>query len=124
METKFYRYIEDYYTPTSYDINGEITYSPSTLPYVSLKERVFKIVSETKKGYWVSPEDYYSPEDKRWVSKTSKKRFAYPTKSEALNSFLFRKKRQIRLLNYQLYIAKSAERQVKYLLENDSNKNF
>ena len=60
--------------------------------------RVFNLVKETQCGYWIEIELGKN----KWVSKTSVKRFAYPTKREALNSFIARKKRQTELLRYQL----------------------
>lgn len=65
----------------------------------------FPVISETEYGYWV-PKGYfryfvgYDPSkydgEKRWVSKGGKKRFAYPTKEEALVNYIARKKSQIR----------------------------
>jgi hypothetical protein len=45
---------------------------------------------------------------KRWVSKTSRKRFAYPTLKEALHNFRARKNRQISILTHRLERAKTA----------------
>jgi hypothetical protein len=70
------------------------------------------VLSETPKGYWISLK-YYKDEDrllkseKKWVSKTSKKRFAYTTKKEALIAFIKRKEKQIKILESQLYEAKT-----------------
>lgn len=51
-------------------------------------------VSETKCGYWIVYK-HYTAGKKRWISKTSVKRFAYPTKKEALVNYIFRKRSQI-----------------------------
>lgn len=59
----------------------------------------FILIKETKKGYWIKTRSISQP--KKWVSKTAKKRFAYPTKKEALESFEARKRRQIVLLDWQ-----------------------
>lgn len=67
------------------------------------------IVKHTPRGYWVLPR--YS-DKKRWVSKFSTKRFAYPTKKEALKSLLHRKKKQIKILKNQIAIAESTIRQL------------
>lgn len=83
---KFYRYDTTYYA------DG---------PELRLSE--FNLYSETPKGYWIGwghPEGLHS--DKRWVSKTGKKRYAYPTKAEALHSFIYRKKREIKILKARL----------------------
>jgi len=65
----------------------------------------FDLLNETPKGYWIYKN---FTDDKRWVSKTAKKRFAYPTMEEALSSFIARKTRQIQILEGQLTNAKSA----------------
>lgn len=78
-------------------------------PKITLTE--FESVKETPCGYWIIranlPHWIQLPK-KRWISKTSRKRFAYPTKQEALTSFIMRKKRQIQILDIQLDSAKSA----------------
>jgi hypothetical protein len=79
---------------------------------VRINERKFKLLKETPCGYWILPDWGYnypeSEEFKRWVSKVSKKRFAYPTKEEALVSYMARKKRQIEILKSQLKRAEIA----------------
>jgi hypothetical protein len=42
---------------------------------------------------------------KKWVSKTAKKRYAYPTKDEAMFNFRMRKLRHISILKSRLVIA-------------------
>lgn len=79
-------------------------------------ERVFYLVSETPKGYWIHSRPnfkkgdlYFYPHDKPyWVSKTARKRFAYPTREQALQGYLARKQRQIVILEDKLEIAKEA----------------
>jgi uncharacterized protein YwgA len=65
-----------------------------------LSLHTYKIVKETKCGYWIRLYDGFN--DKRWVSKTTTKRFAHATKNEALVSFMYRKKRQIKILKARL----------------------
>lgn len=60
----------------------------------------FEVRKETLKGWRI--------ENGKWISKTSIKKYAYPTKLEALNNFIKRKERQIELLNFRLKEAKSA----------------
>ncbi len=98
---EFYRY-------ESYQQGGvdEDSYFP---PTVRVSLSTLNLVKETPKGYWIcfgDPKQYYG--DKRWVSKTSRKRYAYPTKEEALNGFIFRKKRQVRILKAILDIAQTS----------------
>jgi len=61
----------------------------------------FKLVEETDKGYWITHLYWDKP---KWVSKTSCKRYAYPTKDEAMYSFKQRKYRQRKLLQGQLEV--------------------
>ena len=79
--------------------------------YVSVNEYHYYLIKETPCGYWIS---YYRKghpfalDDKKWVSKTARKRFAYPTRMEAQISFKARKNAQIRILSTQLKRAKNA----------------
>lgn len=61
---------------------------------------VFDIVKKTPKGVWV--QIGYPVFGKRWVSNTSTKRYAYPTKEEAWISFIARKQKQYRILGKKL----------------------
>jgi len=54
----------------------------------------YEIITETPKGYWVQEWGV-----KHWVSKTGKKRYAYPTPEEALVNFIARTKHCIKILN-------------------------
>lgn len=86
---KFYRYDIDYSNPE---------------PHLWLKE--FVLDKETPKGYWIRPLMYgYMGLWKKWIPKVSRKRFAYPTKLEALQSFIARKKKQIKYCKSDLYYA-------------------
>jgi hypothetical protein len=84
-----------------------------------IHELVLYLVRETPCGYWISPRRHYNEADedkwffyygdrKRWVSKTTRKRYAYPTKAEAMANFKARKRRQIDILEYRLNRAKKA----------------
>ena len=53
------------------------------------------------------------------MSKTSRKRFAYPTKEQAKESFAARKRRQIVILKFQL---RNAEFALEYILNRQDNK--
>ena len=83
---EFYRYEE---VPISYGY--EIYMETMTL------------VNETDKGYWIKSR--MTP--KKWVSKTSVKRYAYPTKYEAMINLIKRKERQIKILKASLKRANS-----------------
>ncbi len=83
---------------------------------VELRLRTFTVIKETPCGYWVSEWAYTALAgdanclDKRWVSKTGRKRFCYTTKSKAMDSFLIRKRRHLDILTHQLKIAAIAAR--------------
>jgi len=53
------------------------------------------------------------------VAKYGKKRYAYPTKKEALRSFRARKKQQVRILSNQLRTAKMALLDAENMLKNE-----
>ncbi len=95
----FYRYDAVEYASLGRD--GD--YEPSKIPNPKIELSEFSLVKETPKGYWIC----YGKQGgttifKRWVSKTSKKRYAYPTKQEALQSFIKRNQRRIGILKWQL----------------------
>jgi len=115
---KFYRY-EDMLMDWDYRFN-----QPGR---VSIYLIEFELINETTKGYWISkyPSKEYSISnkripmvlspiseesiiEKRWISKESRKKYAYPTKEEALSGFIARKNRQITILDRKLKQARVA----------------
>lgn len=62
----------------------------------------YKVLSETPCGYWVKEEHDFNEDDKKWVSKTGKKRLCYPTKKEALFNLLCRRKYYLKILNARI----------------------
>ncbi len=75
--------------------------------------RVFNVVKETPCGYWIDLYNglfEYDKHSRKWVSKTAKRRFAYPTEHEALTNFKARKRRQIEILQSRIHYAKVALR--------------
>ena len=74
-------------------------------PEVELRE--FLLVKETPQGYWIREDipGLYFTTDRKWIPKESRKRFAYPTKAEALYSFIRRKTKQIQYCKRELYYA-------------------
>jgi hypothetical protein len=100
---KFYRYEIVEYAVMGDD--GEYVDSHFPNPCVELRE--YDLIGETPKGYWVG----YSMGHgnyiwKKWVSKTSKKRFAYPTTEEAMTNFILRTEKRINILDWQLQVCK------------------
>jgi len=76
---------------------------------IELKE--YRLYKETPKGYWIIPFwlDKYSfrYEDdaslfKKFILKSSRKRFAYPTREEALENYIKRTERYVKILNARL----------------------
>lgn len=59
----------------------------------------YRVIKHTPKGVWL--QQPYSP-DKKFVLKNAKKRFAYPTKREALISYIARQKRRLLILKSQI----------------------
>jgi len=92
---KFFRYTS---RNCSYNYNAVI-----------IEDEVFYLEKETPCGYWIV--DGFST-FRKWVSKTTRKRYAYPTREEALNSLYYRKKRQVIILEAQLKLAKSTIKQI------------
>lgn len=103
---KFFRYEAVQYA--SKDMNGE--YITSEIPNPSVELRTFYLHKETPKGFWIG---YGVPQAglqsyRKWVSKTSRKRYAYPTEKEALTNFITRNIRRIKILQYQIDSCRTA----------------
>lgn len=86
---KFYRYESVRYSVTI-DPDREI-YGIS-MPKLVLHE--YRMHSETPKGYWIGYMAFGGKE--RWISKTSKKRYAHETKEAALEAYKKRKEAYVR----------------------------
>jgi hypothetical protein len=71
---------------------------------MSVSPHKFAITKTTPCGFWIG----LGWEKKRFVLSSGRKRFAYPTREEALESFIARKKRQIMLVEYRLERSKGA----------------
>jgi hypothetical protein len=93
---KFYRYEMVQYAEKDYD--GE--YISPIFPNPKLELREYDLFKETPKGYWIGYDKFYKW--KKWIPKISRKRFAYPTKEEALNNFIKRTEKRIKILKWQL----------------------
>lgn len=104
---------------------GEDEFSSS----LRLDENRFRVLKVTPKGVWLAPD--YGRNDvfgrskldfsafKRFVLLTAQKRFAQPTKEEALLSFLARKSRQLSILRNQVKDAETAQRMAQALLQKE-----
>ena len=95
--TVLYRYISQRY---SYVIDAEMEMYGVTDPKLLLCE--YKVQKTTPCGYWI----YWGQPRGKWVSATARKRFAHPTKAEALEAYGYRKKAYIRHCEARLSRAK------------------
>ena len=99
IEMEFYRYEITTYFMGGTDVDSE--YTISSFPATELKLKTYPLLRETPQGYWISLYGLsYSP--KKWVSKTGRKRFAYPTQEEALNNFIRRTEKRVKYLENDL----------------------
>ena len=82
---------------------------------------IFDVVETTPSGYWLAHEG--SRIKQKWVLKDSKKRFAYPTKKEALTSLYHRTVMRRGFLQRDLNIVNSTLPKIENLLKkmNDEN---
>ena len=92
-----------YADPPVGQVTGEKLYRYSnSFGHLALRE--YPVLRETRGGKWVR--DFDGTE--HWVSNYSKKRFAYPTKGEALTNFIKRTERHIMLAEGNLERSKEA----------------
>ncbi len=101
---KFYRYEIVVYASYGRDMEGE--YIPLNFPpRVEVELREYNLHKETPKGYWIGY-GFHTIGSLRsngtWVSKTAKKRYAYPTKEEAMQNFIKRTERRAKILRARL----------------------
>lgn len=96
----FYRYEAVVYAELDHD--GEFISPRIRSPRIVLTK--YNLHKETPKGYWIGwgHPDNGLQSHSRWVSKTAKKRHAYPTKEEALTNYIKRTERRIGILKSQL----------------------
>ena len=97
---EFYRYEARSYAAVDHD--GDLV--RPAFPDVRLTLMTFNLHRETPKGYWIGyghPDGFNSPS--KWVSKTARKRYAYPTKEQALENYVKRTERRVKILKAQLH---------------------
>lgn len=103
-QKEFYRYELERVSHGGYDIDGE--FINAIFSETKLRLITYNLFKETPKGYWIGfgSLDIGSLHSvwKKWVSKTSKKRFAYPTKKEALINLIKRTERRKKILVSQV----------------------
>ena len=86
---------------------GTILYRYDGTSYIStsginLALSQYRILRETKCGYWVTIVHPYTDSIEKWVSKAGKKRLCYPTKMEAVTNLYHRRKRHLKILQAQI----------------------
>ena len=75
--------------------------------------KIYVLTKETPAGHWIQSASCIGTQSdlkRRWVSKTSLKRFAYPTKKQALESYMYRKRMQILIYSRRLKVAEEFHR--------------
>lgn len=87
--------------PAAHDIDGEFV--APLFPNPSLNLSQYNVIKETSHGYWID----WAPK-KKWVSKSGKVRFAYPTRKEAMNHFIKRTEKRGKILKWQLRVCEIA----------------
>lgn len=70
---------------------------------VAIRLYKFPVLKETPQGVWID-----TGLEKKWINLSARKKYACLTEEEAKESFIARKKRQIRILESQLNRAHSA----------------
>lgn len=85
----------------SMDEYGDVTFRYSTIQISK-----FKILKRTPCGAWID----YAYRSKKFVNLTCRKQYACETPEKALQSFICRKKRQVKILSSQLKDAESVLR--------------
>jgi len=112
INISFFRYEAVEYASIGYNVEYETLAFPN--PKVELRE--YNLWKETPKGYWIG---YGKPGALNnggiWVSKTARKRFAYPTKKEAMENFIKRNERRVKILSRQVDSCKISIRIAKHM---------
>ena len=112
--TLFYRYEAVEYA----SLDGDGEYQAPKFPNPKLQLIKFNLWKETPRGYWIGYGNQDSFRGKGiWVSKTSRKRFAYPSQIEALTGFIKRNERRVKILSHQLGTCKASINIAKDLYE-------
>lgn len=113
---KLYRYSAKYTAWVDEYDNANLNF-----PAIELSE--YKVIKETNKTWRITHDwDGFQSSWSTVVRKNSRKKFAYPTKKAAAQSFLLRKNRQVEILTKQLLNAKYEQVLAENLME-EFNKN-
>jgi hypothetical protein len=84
-------------------IDGREVWYRYTDGYEHINLETFEVVKHTPKGVWLKMGfEWGDIQNRKFVLKDARKRFAYPTQKKAWNSFCIRKRRQQEHLERQL----------------------
>lgn len=108
-----YRYEAVQHASVGYD--GEYFRPSYPCPRIELRE--FVTQKETPGGYWIDI-IYGKP---RWVSRTGRKRYAYPTKEEAMVNYVKRTEKHVSMLRSRLETAEIALERARLMQNNQSD---
>jgi hypothetical protein len=76
----------------------------SLLQFADVELKTIPLIKETEKGYWIGKYEW----QKKWIPKESRKRYAYPTKEEALKNYILRTEKRIKILKSGLSTSEQA----------------
>jgi hypothetical protein len=90
--------------------------------YGDVWECRFRLIKETPCGYWIGDYDdsWSMLPKKKWISKTARKRFAYQIRKAALESYIARKRKQIKIMEEQVSLIKIGLTAVEMELQKES----
>lgn len=98
---QLYRFISEDRIP----FMGDDDYPKFDFPNITLVLQTYNVWKETPKGYWYGYGTQTNNSlrgEARWVSKNARKRFVYPTKEEALDNYIKRTEKRVKILSYQV----------------------
>ena len=99
----------------------DFVYADCTI-HISLQE--YPILRKTPKGFWIKIGEHLEMDedatpqkvpDEKWVSASSKKRYAYPTKAAALHNLICRRQSQIDIMSSRIGTARQVIHRAKML---------
>jgi len=107
---EFYRYN---ITSTGGYVDEFDDFHAPDIPMAKVVLSTYVLVRETTMGYWIG----HGPAKAiKWISKTSKKRFAYPTKEEALRSLIRRSELRLYCLKWDVGLVEDGLKTAKAML--------
>jgi hypothetical protein len=106
---KLYRYQEITYAAPLDEFEN-----PIGVGMTEVKLREYPITKKTEKGVWIGGYDYKD----KFVNLNTRKKFACPTIEEAKESFIARKRAQIRIMNARMKTAVIALGIMESMIEN------